>query len=308
MLLQLFKQAKLQRDPKLANQSYVEIMSTAAAEAGHHLVYVENLQNANKWQVRYKKPFSSAVTSELLIRMEGFILGFLANRDFDPFTIESHICYSIFNFIKTYKPDVHTTDQAIIGALHSSIKQKIEQSNRKETFKYRPGYKGYSKEDRKKMEEDPEYKGKERYVKTPKEISLNFKVEGKDSDDDSTELADYISDPVDSFKEKEETMDLELEFATDINKKAFLKILIECGSSGKVSIKDFGRSALTDPEIVNETRIEISKKKGLDPEEVDFELVVNRVMKKAKVFYRNIKEEILATRSPEILKKYKSNK
>ena len=78
MTSRLFKTIKLQRDPKLANKSYVELMSTAAEEAGHHLVYVDNLQNTNKWQVRYKKPFSSKVTIELLARMEGFILGFLS--------------------------------------------------------------------------------------------------------------------------------------------------------------------------------------------------------------------------------------
>ena len=292
MTSQLFKNVKLQRDPRLANKSYVELMSTAAEEAGHHLVYVENLQNTNKWQVRYNKPFSSAVTVELLARMEGFILGFLATRDYDPSTIESHICYGVANFIKTYKPDVHNTDKLIVGALHFSIKQKIEQSNRKETFKYRPGYKGYSIEDRKKMEADPTYKGKERYTKTPKEISLNLRIDGKDSDDDSTELGDYIPEVKDDFAEREGMIDLELSFASDSCQKVFLKILVEGGASGKVSIKDLGRTALTYPEIVEEAKTEISKKKGLSPEEVDLTLVINRVMKKAKVFYRDLRDRL----------------
>ena len=292
MTSQLFKMVKSQRDPRLADKSFVELMSTAAEEAGHHLVYVENLQNANKWQVRYTKPFSSAVTAELLARMEGFILGFLATRDYDPSTIDSHICYGIANFIKTYKPDVHNTEKAIVGALHFSIKQKIEQSNRKEIFRYRPGYKGYTIEDRKKMEADPEYKGKERYTKTPKEISLNLKIEGKDSDDDSTELGDYIPESRDEFSEKEEIMDLELTLTSNECQKVFLKILVEGGASGKVSIKDLGRTALTYPEIVEETKIELSKKKGLSPEEVDLTLVVNRVMKKAKVFYRDLRDRL----------------
>ena len=292
MTSQLFKNVKLQRDPKLADKSYVELMSTAAEEAGHHLVYVENLQNTNKWQVRYNKPFSSAVTVELLARMEGFILGFLATRDYDPSTIDSHICYGVANFIKTYKPDVHNTDKAIVGALHFSIKQKIEQSNRKEIFKYRPGYKGYSIEDRKKMEADPTYKGKERYTKTPKEISLNLRIDGKDSDDDSTELGDYIPETRDDFAEREGMIDLELSFASDSCQKVFLKILVDGGASGKVSIKDLGRTALTYPEIVEETRIEISEKKGLSPDEVDLTLVVNRVMKKAKVFYRDLRDKL----------------
>lgn len=292
MTSQLFKTVKLQRDPKLANVPYVELMSTEAREAGHHLVYVENLQNANKWQVRYKRPFSSKVTVELLARMEGFILGFLANRDYDPSTIDSHICYAIANFIKTYKPDVHNTEASIIAALHSSIKQKIEQSNRKEIFKYRPGYHGYSLEDKKKMEEDPTYKGKERYTKTPKEISLNLKIEGKDSDDNSTELGDYIPEQRDLFSEKEEMMDLELSFASSNCNKVFLKILVEGGASGKVSIKDLGRTALRYPEIVEEAKEEISRKKGLSPEEVDITLVVNRVMKKAKVFYRDLRDKL----------------
>lgn len=292
MTLQLFKNLKSQRDPRLSNLSYVELMSTAAEEAGHHLVYVENLQNTNKWQVRYNKPFSSAVTIELLARMEGFILGFLATRDYDPSTIDSHICYGIANFIKTYKPDVHNTEKSIVGALHFSLKQKIEQSNRKELFKYRPGYKGYSKEDRKKMELDPTYKGKERYIKTPKEISLNLRIDGKDSDDDSTELADYIPEVKDGFAEKEGMMDLELTFVSDNCQKIFLKILVEGGASGKVSIKDLGRTALTYPEIVEEAKVEISQKKGLDPQEVDLTLVINKVMKKAKVFYRDLRDKL----------------
>ena len=144
------------------------------------------------------------------------------------------------------------------------------------------------------MEADPTYVGKERYTKTPKEISLHTKIEGKGSDDDSTELGDYIPETRDDFSEKEDMLDLELTFASDNCQKIFLKILVEGGASGKVSIKDLGRTALTYPEIVNETKVEISRKKGLDPEEVDFTLVLNRVMKKAKVFYRDLRDKLSA--------------
>ena len=292
MILPLFKNIKSQRDPQLASKTYVELMSKAAEEAGHHLVYVENLQNTNKWQVRYRKPFSSEVTTELLARMEGFVLGFLANRDYDPSTIESHICYGIANFIKTYKPDVHNTDKLIVGALHFSIKQKIEQSNRKELFKYRPGYKGYSIEDRKKMEADPNYKGKERYTKTPKEISINTKVEGKSSDDHTTEIGDYIPDNRNLLEDREQMIDLEVAFTSNKSQKIFLEILIEGGASGKVSIKDLGRTALNYPEVVDEAKEEISKTRGLEPDEIDLTLVVNRVMKKAKIFYKGLRDKL----------------
>ena len=65
------------------------------------------------------------MVAELAGRMRPAIMKFLLTVDQDPGTIDSYIGYGFFNFIKTYKPDVHNTDEKIKQALFRSIQNKV---------------------------------------------------------------------------------------------------------------------------------------------------------------------------------------
>ena len=290
-MLDFFKLARSTRDPSLATKSYVELMEEAAEEAGWHLVYVPNLQNRTKFQVRYERPFSSAVVAELACRMEPTIMGFLRKRDIDPSLIDSFVGFGFFNFIKTYKPEVHNTDEKVQAAIYRSVQNKVDQGQRKEIFRYRPTS----------SSGDPTKK--HRYVNTPREVSLSRRAHYKDEEGD--ELGSFIADPLydqpnfcSGFEEAEERGDLIKEYAKTPGQKIFLEILIEAGASGRITIRDLAREAKESPIIRDEARndlIEAYKSKGKTEEELTEEMIDERVFRKAKAYFRGLRE-ILAPR------------
>lgn len=233
-MLEFFRMAEATRLPELRNVPLTELMKSAAEEAGWHLEYVENLQNQNKYQVRYEKPFSSVVVAELAGRMRPAIMKFLLTVDQDPGTIDSYIGYGFFNFIKTYKPDVHNTDEKIKQALFRSIQNKVCQLSRKELFKYRPGYTGTKN----RAGEDVRNC---RFKNTPREISYNQPA--FNDGDSEAELGDFIPDyrpsPMDLYLDQEDSREVHNEYgASKEVEKICIEILLEAGNHGKVTLKD----------------------------------------------------------------------
>lgn len=293
-MLEFFKMAKAQRRPYFKDMSLVDLMTYGAEEAGHHLEYVANLQNKNKYQVRYKKPFNSSVLSEVICRMEPNIMSILKKRDIDPSTINSYIGYGFFNFIKTYKPDVHNTEDKIRNAIYKSVLQKIEQLSRKERFKYIPGYEGITNKEREAAEKEGR-KPKGRYVNTCKEVSINSPVYGKD-DDQSGELGDFIPDtqlnPEEKCIDRDERNQLCIKYSENEFGKILLEIIIDSGSSGKLSIKDLKETALSNSDF----RKVIAQELGFtyNPED-EFELSEEqeeKLHRKIKLFYRGLRKRL----------------
>lgn len=254
-MLEFFRMAEATRLPELKNIPLTELMKSAAEEAGWHLEYVENLQNQNKYQVRYEKPFSSVVVAELAGRMRPAIMKFLLTVDQDPGTIDSYIGYGFFNFIKTYKPDVHNTDEKIKQALFRSIQNKVCQLSRKELFKYRPGYTGTKN----RAGEDVRNC---RFKNTPREISYNRPA--FNDGDSEAELGDFIPDyrpsPMDLYLDQEDSNEVYGEYgASEEVEKLCIEILLEAGNHDKISLKDLKRDVAI--RLIPKIEIKVTYKK-----------------------------------------------
>lgn len=283
-MIEIFEMAIKNRDSKLAKASLAEMMAQAAQEAGWHQVEVPNLQHKNKLQVRYTKAFSSAVTAELICRIRPAIISYLKKREYDPKTISSHIGYGVFKFIQTYKPLIHNNDEIILASVFRAIKTKVEQSNRKEIFKFRPGYVGASEKEKVQAEQEGR-SPRARYTSVPREISLNTPVYDKNSDQ-SGELGDFISNAPDFSVEVVSEYDLEREYANDDLEKIFIKILIDFGSSGKVSRPELTKEALRHREVYEILEDEFGKD-YLSEEEAE-ELLTRKV----RVFFKTLKRRL----------------
>ena len=298
-MLEFFRMAEQSRVPKYRDIPLHKLMRAAAEQAGWHLEYVPNLQNRNKYQVRYTKPFSSAVTAELACRMRPAIMAFLAKRDIDPKTIDSFVGYGFFNFIKTYKPEVHDTDEKIKAAIYRSVMNKVDQGNRKEIFRYRPTNL---------IDEEtgePIEKKKHKYSNTPREVSINTTVYGKDGDE-SAELQDFIPDdrtgsPLDTLIEEEEIEELVDSLTNKSTEKILLRILIEAGGSGeRMKLKSLIEEALENSSIrdqaIEEITIQIKREQkasgSVEEIHITKEMVEKRVEKDIKIFYRNLKHKL----------------
>jgi hypothetical protein len=291
-MLEFFKMARGFRKPYFKEMSLVDLMSYGAEEAGCHLEYVANLQNKNKYQVRYNKQFSSAVLAELVCRMEPNVMSILKKRDFDISTIDSYISYGFFNFIKTYKPDVHNTDEKIRNAVYNSVIQKIEQLSRKEKFKYVPGYKGVTRRERELAEKEGR-EPKARYVNTCKEVSIHTPVYGRD-DEQSGELGDFIPDsmptPEEKLINKCEKEELCIRYSDDQFGKILLEVIIDSYSDKRLSVNELKESALNNEDF----RELVAKEFGFNPND-NFELppeFEDKLYRKIKVFYRNLKKKL----------------
>lgn len=315
-MLDYFRMAHETRKPELKFVPLTELMKSAALEAGWHLEHIDNLQNKNKDAVRYDKPFSSIVTAELSCRLQKSIMKLLQKKDTSSLPIDSYIGWGIFNFIKSYKPDVHNTDEKILQAAYNSVKCKLDQLSRKEFFRYRPHHKalvlqteGY---DQLKIEiessggtkEDAEKVKKYGYINSPKEVSIHTPIGGKDGED-SKELGDTISSstsPLDEVVYQDEVEDLVEKYAEDEVQGQIIRILIEASNSGKVRPGDLREEAklcnLPGSKIIREKVIEeikISMKVAGDAEvEISEELIEKKVARKIKVFYRQLKKRLAA--------------
>lgn len=313
-MLEFFRLAEATRNPNLKDIPLSDLMRVAAEEAGWHLEYISNLQNRTKYQVRYERPFSSQVTAELACRLKNSIMYFLSKRNFDPSTINSYIGYGFWNFIKTYKPDIHNTDVKIKAAIYRSVQNKVDQGNRKEIFKYKPTNNSIEAQAgiTVRVEVDDlgnktETKISTKYIKTPKEISFNTEVFGKDGGQ-SGELGDFIPDerysPTRSTLEKDEEDELLEEYTSSRMQEILLRLLVEAGAHGRFSLRALQEEALHSEDLVQEVthEIEISLhrakeraiKKGREFEDLHItqEMVNNKVARKTKVFYRDLKKKL----------------
>ena len=282
-MIEIFRMAEEQRKSGLAKISLTELMKKAAKEAGWHIVEVPNLNCKDKRQVRYERPFSSAVASELVCRIKLPIYHYLKKRDFDPKTISSHIGYGVFKFIQTYKPEVHNSDEIIMASLFRIIRTKVEQSNRKELFRYRPGYQGVTNRERKMAEEEGR-NPKARYTSAPKEISIFSPIFDEDHED-SAEMIDFISQGPDFSKEVTERSDLIDGYGEDDLQKEFIQILIDMGQNGKASRPDVVIEAMNNRVIISLIKREFK-------EEPTEEEIRAKLARKVKVFFKEIKEKL----------------
>lgn len=295
-MLNFFKMARSQRTEQFRNATLTEILTEGALEAGHYLEYVPNLQNKNKYQVRYKKPFSSERMAEIVCRMEPMVMAILKKRDIDYGSIDSYIGYGFFNFIKTYKPDVLDTDAKIVSALQRSMINKIDQLNRKERFRYMPGYTGTSQGYQQGKAEREGKIPSVRYVTTCREISLHTPVYGKD-DIESGEFGDFIPDheptPEETCLHCSEEDDIFSSYSDNKEfNKILLEIIIEAGNHGKLTLKDLVDSALHNRDMVvllsGDYKIELSG----DGDIIISEEVKENIHKRIKVFYRGLKKKL----------------
>lgn len=167
-MLEFFRMARAERKFENTGKSLVELVREGWKKAGGKAIYKKELQckEESKYQVVFERKYDSAIAAELACRMEPWVMSFLRGREIDFSTIDSHIAYGFFNFIKTCRieyTDKNTgevkethlfdTDKSIIAAIQNSIKCKIDQSNRKEIFKYRPGYTGTERARGEKLDE-----------------------------------------------------------------------------------------------------------------------------------------------------------
>lgn len=292
-MLEFFRLAEQTRKPEYRDVPLADLMRQAAKEAGWHTVYVENLQSRTKDQVRYERPFSSAVTAELACRMKAPIMAFLSKRDIDKSTINSYIGYGFFNFIKTYKPDVLDTDEKIKAAIYRSVQNKVDQGNRKEIFRYR--------------------ESSNKYVNTPKEISMSIRIGNGDNEGDGKELEDYLADTLPSpdlqYMEIEETEELLDIYANSNTQEILLKLLLESGSFGRVSVRglslEAGRYPSIREEAIKEIELKIKHqreragktKKDLPEDKerlaLDEENISKFIYRKVKKFYRELKSKLI---------------
>lgn len=141
-MLEFVRMAKAERRLENMGKSYVELMEEGCKKAGYHIVNDPKTKNSNKNVVRFEKPFDSSILAELVCRLEPQVMGILKNKTIDQTTIDSYVAYGFFNFIKTYKKEVHNTNEKIVRCILNSVRQKIDQLSRKEEFRYKPGYDG----------------------------------------------------------------------------------------------------------------------------------------------------------------------
>lgn len=308
-MLQFFKMAEATRNPLYKDIPLTVLMEDAAERAGWHLEYVPNLQSKTKYQVKYEQKFDSQVVAELACRLRKPIENFLYKRDIDPSTIDSHVGYGFFNFIKTYKPEVHDTDEKICAAIYRSVMNKVDQGNRKETFRYRPTEQADKAQAGVKVEVKINDQGEEvetqlsvKYVKTPREISLNMEVEGKGGDQGG-ELGDFIPDNRYSADrlamDRAEEEEIYEEYSSTKVQKLLLQILMEAGAHGKMTSRELQREAMNDPDIIDEVTQELEDQFYKKPEYavgiyITEEMVNNRIARETKVFYKNLKERLAA--------------
>lgn len=159
-MLEFFRMARAERKFENTGKSFVELVREGWKKAGGKAIYNKKLQCKEelKYQVVFERKYDSAIAAELACRMEPWVMSFLRGREIDFSTIDSHIAYGFFNFIKTCRIEytdkitgeikethLFDTDKSIVTAIQNSIKCKIDQSNRKEIFKYRLGYTGTGK-------------------------------------------------------------------------------------------------------------------------------------------------------------------
>lgn len=333
-MLDYFRMAHETRKPELKSVPLTELMKSAALEAGWHLEHIDNLQNKNKDAVRYDKPFSSIVTAELSCRLQKSIMKLLQKKDTSSSPIDSYIGWGIFNFIKSYKPDVHNTDEKILAAAYNSVKCKVDQLLRKEIFRHRPHHKalvlqteGYDSlkieiESSGGTEEEAENIKKYTYVNSPKEVSIHTPSGGKDGED-SKELGDTLSSgtsPLDEVVYQDEVEDLVEKYSEDEVQGQIIRILIEAGNSGRVRPGDIREEAkgeviqdgegnktykhsIPGSEIIRQSvirEIKISMNLAEDAEvEISEELIEKKMARKIKVFYRQLKKRLAAEHSTE---------
>ena len=295
-MLEFFKRARLQRTEQFKNDSLVKILTEGALEAGHHLEYVPNLQNRNKYQVRYTKPFSSERLVEIICRMEPYVMSLLKKRDIDYTTIDSYIGYGFFNFIKTYKPDTLDTEAKVISAIQRSMMNKIDQLNRKERFRYMPGYTGTTQGYKKDQADKEGVELKARYVNTCKEVSIYTPVFGKD-EEESGNYGDFIPDSSPTPEELFLDSDLEEEvYSTYSDNKPInrilLEILIEAGYHGKLSVKDLVDSALHRPDFVVQVKGDYNISILPSGEVIISEESREALHRKIKIFYRGLRKKL----------------
>ena len=286
-MLEIFKMAMANRDESLKDIPLTTIMEKAAREAGWHQVLVPNLTNRNKLQTRYTKAFGSAATAELICRTRQTILSALRKRDINPQTIDSHIGWGVFSFIKTYNPEKHNTDAIITSCIYRAVLTRVQQSLRKEEFKYRPGYQGITEKERLAAEKEGRAP-KGRYTNTPKEISFNSKAYNGDDDSD-VELGDTIPAQGDFARDIDQTIDLVSNYGETPNQKILVKILIDLGGNGKVSRNELAIQALKDKEFLHNLKIELTSK-GKNPEKQDY---IDYTARQIKIFYRNLKKKLV---------------
>ena len=312
-MLEFFQMAEATRDPRLRDRPISELMREAAIEAGWHLEYVENLQNKNKYQVRYTKPFSSKVTAELVCRYKPQILATLKTIHLETLSsmdIDSFLGYGVFNFIKSYKPDVHNTDSKIVAALTNSIKIKFWQLGRKEVFRFVPGYVGNKNQKGEVVREI-------RYKNTPRTVSYNSPA--FNDMDSEAEMGDFIPDtspsPEDRYIEKEDIEEFPLTYGQNKEiEKVIISIMVEAGSHGKITIRDLQRDVVDRlgdliQELTEEKDLVDKRRKGGydgDPLEREYqelldrihnlEVIVNKgvnsINRQVKLFYRRVKEAL----------------
>lgn len=285
-MLEIFKMAMANRDESLKDVPLTKLMELAAKEAGWHQVLVPNLTNRNKLQTRYTKPFSSEVTAELICRTRPYIVSALRKRDINPSTIDSHIGWGVFSFIKTYNPEKHNTDAIIASCIYTAVLTRIQQSLRKEDFKYRPGYLGITEKERAEAEKEGRAP-RGRYTTIPKEISINAKVCNGDEDSDS-ELGDFIPSQGDFASDVEQILDLVDTYGETENQKILIRLLIDMGGNGKVSRNDLVREALKNRDFRINLKIALENK-GIVPEKQDY---IDLAYRQIKTFYRSLKKRL----------------
>lgn len=304
-MLEFFRLAEANRNQEFKNIPLHVLMEGAAEEAGWHLEYVPNLQNKTKYQVRYDRPFSSEVTAELACRLRPVIMKFLSKREIDPLTIDSFVGYGFFNFIKTYKPKVHDTDEKIMAAVYRSVMNKVDQLNRKEIFRYRPTNDSLRSMAGEEVVDENGNRRSVKYVRTPKEVSLSTPVYGKDGEEDS-EIGNFIPDsytPEDAYLDKEGEEDLVEEFGatTDI-KKVIIETLVEAGGHGKMTLKELKVTVAIKckPEVeslYDEFEILIKSGKKDEADKYEKEVIhpqVSSIDRQVKNFYRELKKRLAA--------------
>lgn len=300
-MFEFFKMAEANRNPLYREIPLHVLMKDAASRAGWYLEFVPNLKSKTKYQVRYQRPFDSEVVAELVCRMRKYIIGFLKKREIDPTTIDSYLGWGFFNFIKTYKPDVHDTDEKIRSAIYRSVQNKVDQSNRKEIFKYRPTDDSLRAQNGENIPRKKENgKKKHLYTRTPKEISSNKPRTGK-NDEEGDELGNFIPDsspsPLDCYLDQEDREELSKEFTKSRTQEILLNLLIEAGKNGKLALKDLKKEAILNEEILQETfdelKITLEKREGDSVEiHITKEMVYNRVNRKVKTFYKGLKKKL----------------
>jgi hypothetical protein len=222
--------------------------------------------------------------------MKPYIIGFIRKRDIDPSTISSHIAYGIYSFIKSYNPDKHNNDAIIKASLYQAVVTRVQQSNRKERFKYMPGYQGITNKER----VAAELEGREpqaRYTTAPKETSLNRTIRDKKGEG-SVEIGDLIPSPTDFTIEVEGRITIFDKYAHTPLEKSLLEILVESGSSGKIGRTALAGLANREPEVIGNLKLKISNDLGVYEDEVTEEQIQKHLLRAVKAYYKYLKKKL----------------